>query len=217
MAGFTRDIGVEPDDLNLAVSLFFVTFVTLQPASAAMGRWLGAKNWIPIIMMGWGACTIAQAWTNNKASLITIRLLIGAFESGFYPTAVAYLSTWYTSFDLAVRIALFYGQYAVAGAFGGSIAYGVFQIKGGTLHNWQWLFIIEGAATCVVAAVAWFWLPTGPQSAWFLNRENRKLVVNRIRRETAMYVQHDDEDNGLGKGRLTKRDWIETAKDWKLW
>jgi hypothetical protein len=43
------------------------------------------------------------------------------FEAGFYPTAVAYLSTFYTRFDLAVRIGLFYGQYAVAGAFSGSI------------------------------------------------------------------------------------------------
>jgi hypothetical protein len=47
--------------------------------------------------------------------------LIGLFEAGFYPTAVFYLSTFYTRFDLAVRIALFYGQYAVAGAFSGAI------------------------------------------------------------------------------------------------
>jgi len=53
--------------------------------------------------------------------LIAIRLLIGVFEAGFYPTAVFYLSTFYTRFDLAVRIALFYGQYAVAGAFSGAI------------------------------------------------------------------------------------------------
>jgi MFS family permease len=53
--------------------------------------------------------------------LITIRLLIGVFEAGFYPTAIFYLSTFYTRFDLAVRIALFYGQYAIAGAFSGAI------------------------------------------------------------------------------------------------
>ncbi len=34
---------------------------------------------------------------------------------------MAYLSTFYTRFDLAVRIGLFYGMYAVAGAFSGSI------------------------------------------------------------------------------------------------
>ena len=50
-----------------------------------------------------------------------MRLLIGVFEAGFYPTALFYLSSFYTRFDLAVRIALFYGQYAIAGAFSGAI------------------------------------------------------------------------------------------------
>ena len=47
--------------------------------------------------------------------------MIGAFEAGFYPTAVAYLSFFYCRFDLAVRVGLFYGQYAIAGAFSGAI------------------------------------------------------------------------------------------------
>jgi MFS family permease len=71
------------------------------------------------------SCQFLQP-TSNKylprtAQLIAIRLLIGLFEAGFYPTAVFYLSTFYTRFDLAVRIALFYGQYAIAGAFSGAI------------------------------------------------------------------------------------------------
>jgi hypothetical protein len=49
--GFSRDIGATPDDLNLAISLFFITFVILQPPSAAVGRWLGAKHWISILMV----------------------------------------------------------------------------------------------------------------------------------------------------------------------
>lgn len=51
--GFTSDIGAQPEDLNTAVSLFFATFVTFQPLSAAVGRYLGARNWIPILMVCW--------------------------------------------------------------------------------------------------------------------------------------------------------------------
>lgn len=49
--GFTADIGAQPEDLNTAVSLFFVTFVIFQPLSAAVGRWVGARHWIPILMV----------------------------------------------------------------------------------------------------------------------------------------------------------------------
>lgn len=65
--------------------------------------------------------TIANAFIRGRSALIAMRLMVGAFEAGFYPTAVAYLSCFYRRYDLAVRLALFYGQYAIAGAFSGSI------------------------------------------------------------------------------------------------
>lgn len=49
--GFTDDIGALPEDFNLAVSCFFVTFVLFQPLSAAVGWWLGPRHWISIMMV----------------------------------------------------------------------------------------------------------------------------------------------------------------------
>ncbi|OLN87016.1 High-affinity nicotinic acid transporter 1 [Colletotrichum chlorophyti] len=215
--GFTTDIGAAPDDLNLAVSLFFITFVLLQPPSAAVGRWLGAKHWIPIMMLGWGLVTLGQAWINGRGALIATRLLIGAFEAGFYPTAVAYLSFFYCRYDLAVRVGLFYGQYAVAGAFSGAISYGVFHLNSGPLKNWQYLFIIEGALTVFFGLIAWFLLPSGPGSAWFLTPEERQFAAERIRQDNALYVEHVYRDDGVEEDRLTVRDFVETARDWKFW
>jgi MFS family permease len=96
---------------------------------------------MPAIMLCWGVFTIAHAWIKSNGMLIAFRLLIGMFEAGFYPTACFYLSTFYTRYDLAIRIGLFYGMYAIAGAFSGAIAYGIFQIHG-ALYGWQYLFII---------------------------------------------------------------------------
>ncbi|KAF4986218.1 hypothetical protein FDECE_16066 [Fusarium decemcellulare] len=215
--GFTTDIGAEPDDLNEAVSLFFVTFVVLQPVSAAVGRYIGARHWIPFLMFCWGAVTIGQAFIKGRGALIATRLLIGAFEAGFYPTAVAYLSFFYPRYDFCVRLALFYGQYAIAGAFSGSISYGVFHIRNGHLKNWQYLFIIEGALTCFFALIAWVWLPNGPGTAWFLGPEERILAVRRMQQDNAAYVEHEYGEDGIETNRLSKRDFVETLKDWKLW
>ncbi|KAH6639156.1 major facilitator superfamily transporter [Boeremia exigua] len=212
--GFSTDIGATPDDLNLAVSLFFVTFVLLQPLSAGVGRWLGAKHWITMMMLGWGTFTVAHAFTRGKASLLTLRLLVGAFEAGFFPTAVIYLSTFYCSYDLAVRIALFYGQYAVAGAFSGSIAYGIFHIKTSTLYNWQLLFVIEGELTILLGVISWFWLPRGPEEAWFLCESDRQYVATRVLSDITTSSCDTDAST---KPKLSKRDVKETIKDWKLW
>lgn len=53
--------------------------------------------------------------------MIATRLLIGVFEAGFYPTAVAYLASFYPRYDMAVRLGLFFGQYAIASAFSGAL------------------------------------------------------------------------------------------------
>ncbi|KAG9381241.1 Allantoate transport protein [Pyrenophora tritici-repentis] len=181
--GFTTDIGATSDDLNFAVSVFFITFVLLQPP---LGR-----HW----KVGWGIFTLAHAFIHGRSALIAVRLMIGVFEAGFYPTTITYLSTFYSRYDLGVRIGLFYGQYAVAGAFSASI---------------------EGGLTILVALVAWFWLPRGPGSAWFLNSDEQKFVVRRIRKDNISYVTHEYGTDGVERDRLTKRDIVETAKDWKL-
>jgi MFS family permease len=59
------------------------------------------------------------AVTDNPGALIVARLLVGVFEAGFYSTAVAYLASFYSRYDLGVRLALFYGQYSIANAFSG--------------------------------------------------------------------------------------------------
>jgi MFS family permease len=68
-----------------------------------------------------GLIHLANAFIRGRSALIAVRLIVGAFEAGFNPTAVAYLSCSYRGYDLAVRFALFYGQYAIAGTFSGGI------------------------------------------------------------------------------------------------
>ncbi|KAK4173065.1 putative transporter [Triangularia setosa] len=206
--GFTDDIGALPDDLNLAVSLFFVTFVLFQMPSAAVGQWLGPSTWLPIMMLCWGTMTMIQAFIWGKAALITTRLLIGVFEAGFYPTCIIYLGSFYSRFDLATRIGLFYGQYAIASAFSGGLSYAIFQISQAWLKPWQLLFLIEGVLTCILGIVAWLWLPTRPMGAWFLSHDERQFVADRV---------NGVESGDVAYSSLTRRDFIETLRDWKLW
>ncbi|KAK3381098.1 major facilitator superfamily transporter [Podospora didyma] len=210
--GFTDDIGVLPDDLNHAVSLFFVAFVLFQVPSSIVGRWIGPNNWIPIIMFLWGLVTFAHAFIRGRDQLIAMRVLIGVLEAGFYPTAVAYLASFYRPYDLATRLASFFGMYAIAGAFSGLLAYGIFQIDHPELKTWQLLFILEGTVTCILALAAWAWLPTGPDTAWFLSKQERSFLVDRVRRDSPESVEVRDR-----KECSLWQDITETVRDWKPW
>jgi hypothetical protein len=85
------------------------------------------------------------------------------------------------------------------------------------LHNWQWLFIIEGVLTVTMAIIAWFWLPTGPEFAWFLSDEERLLAAARILKDHDDHATHDDNVECVERELLSIRDVTETARDWKTW
>lgn len=60
-------------------------------------------------------------------------------------------------------------------------------------------------------------MPVAPASAWFLNKEDRAYATERMRLDNALFIDHAYSKTGVEKDRLTKRDVIETLKDWKLW
>ncbi|GFZ45964.1 hypothetical protein JCM24511_03697 [Saitozyma sp. JCM 24511] len=205
---FTQDVGMPANAVNNAVSLFFITFIIFQPISSAIGKAVGVKYWMPFLMVSWGLFTLAHAYVKSEGELIAFRLMVGVFEAGFYPCSVYYLSTCYIRYDLAFRVAIFYGCYAIAGAFSGLIAYGLLQVKG-ALYPWQYLFIVEGAFTCALGVFALFWLPRHISTAWFLKEDEREWAAERMARDSG------GQDN-VSVG-ITMRDVKESLKDWKFW
>ncbi|TGZ77187.1 MFS general substrate transporter [Ascodesmis nigricans] len=193
-AGFTKHAGLEPRDINDAVSAFFVAFVALQPVGAALGKRVGAARWVGGVMMVWGLLTTLMAGVKTREGLLTLRAAIGALEAGFYPTTVFYLSLFYTRYEFAQRLGMFYGQYAVAGAFGGLVSYIVFSIfpsedTADSKDGWkgyQVLFVLEGVLTMLVAGLAFFWLPAGPGSSWWLSPEEAQLAEKRVLSDRAV-------------------------------
>jgi hypothetical protein len=96
-------------------------------------------------------------------------------------------------------------------------AFGVFHLRRYGLYNWQYHFLIEGIFTILIAAVAWFWLPAGPGSAWLLDANERLLAVERMTKDNVDYTPMYSSSSGVLEDQLTKRDVVETAKDWKTW
>ncbi|KAK5122336.1 hypothetical protein LTR85_004247 [Meristemomyces frigidus] len=199
-AGFTHDAGLSAGDLNTSLAFFFAFFVALQPVGAALGRKYGMARWVPACMSLWGLCTILHIWVKTRWQLICLRIAIASLEAGFYPTTVSYLSLFYTRYEFAVRLGIFYGQTAVAGALGGVLSWAVFSrfskppsgpqlppgetvdaMQNSGWKSWEVLFLIEGCTTMAIALVGFFWLPHSADSAWFFTTQERMWAEQRIR------------------------------------
>ena len=59
----------------------------------------------------------------NLAGFFVARFFLGVAESGLFPGVVYYFSMWYKRRERQFRISLFFSAAALAGSFGGLMAY----------------------------------------------------------------------------------------------
>ena len=122
------------------------------------------SRYMGIAMMAWAVVSALPAVVHNYTGLLLVRFFLGLTEAPYYPGAVYMLSIFYTRKEIATRIAILYTGNILATAFAGLIAAGVFHGMDHTagLSGWQWLFILQGIVTFLVAVIGFFCLPDYP-------------------------------------------------------
>ncbi|KAJ3779191.1 major facilitator superfamily domain-containing protein [Lentinula raphanica] len=186
--GWDKDIGLTGDQYYLLVMIFYVPFCLFGTPISIFVKKFSAARVLPLMMIGFGAMSLFTSIAKNFSQIFAIRWFLGIFESAMLPGVVYYLSTFYKRGELASRVGLFYAAAAIAGAFSGLIAFGVFQINNPHHHSWQYLFWIEGSGTVTFALFAFFWLPRSSDTWWILTEEEKAVARRRILEDSSSEI-----------------------------
>ncbi|KAI8286328.1 hypothetical protein K4K60_000509 [Colletotrichum sp. SAR11_57] len=108
-SSFVKDANVSPDDIPNSLSLFSATYVPLQPFMVILARRVGVKYFLGLQLIAWGGLCMCHAAIRGSGTLIALRLLIGAAESGFTQIGMFYMSTLYPKYDVGFRVGMFTG------------------------------------------------------------------------------------------------------------
>lgn len=186
--GFVRqhlatDLGIGAAAYGLGAGLFFVSYALFEVPSNMMLQRFGAKVWLTRIMVTWGLAATGMAFVQGETSFYVMRLLLGAAEAGFFPGVLYYFTQWLPRDQRGKAMAIFLSGSALASVLSGPISGGLMLINGAGLHGWQWMFLIEGMASVVLAGFVWFWLDSKPQDAQWLSRAEQDAVVDEIAEE----------------------------------
>ncbi|KAH7171500.1 major facilitator superfamily domain-containing protein [Dactylonectria macrodidyma] len=190
--GFEEDLNFKGNDFANLTSLFYVTYVIFEiPWVLAVKRY-GANSVIAIAIILWSIVVISTGFIHSYTHAVVLRLILGFTEAGIFPALSFLISTIYPRGSQAKRIAVLYGSTALAGAFGGLIAYAI-QMMGDRLGiaAWRWLFIIEGAISIVFGLACWATLPRSSEEAWFLKEDEKRLMKDRRARDI-VYTGSDE-------------------------
>ncbi|KAJ2402185.1 hypothetical protein GGI23_000895 [Coemansia sp. RSA 2559] len=128
-------------------------------------------------------------------------------ECGFTAGVLLTLSFFYPKSRLTGRVAFFYVSAPLANALSGPLASGLSQIHHATIKRWQWVFILEGVLTIVVALFGYYILQDHPEKCTFLNDDDKEFIVAYKKGEGSLG----------GSQKLSFADTKRALLDWQLW
>lgn len=179
-----EDLGLSKAAFGFASSLYFVAYFLFEvPSNLAMQK-VGARLWIPRIMISWGIVSMCMSLVQNTTSLYIVRFLLGAAEAGFFPGVVLYLTWWIPSRYRARIIASFMVAIPLANFIGSPLSGLILSMDGWLgLRGWHLLFIIEGLPAVLLGIAAWFILRDRPHQANWLSSEQKQWLETTLESE----------------------------------
>lgn len=188
----SAEIGLTATAFGLGAGIFFVGYVVFEIPSNLWMTKVGAKKTLARIMIGWGVVSASTMFVWNDISFYVVRFLLGAFEAGFAPGLVLFLTFWYPAAQRAKIMAYILTGIAVAGIIGGpvsgAILTGMHQVAG--LSGWQWMFLLEALPTILLGFLVFRVLADSPEEADWLNAREKSIIHDALEADRAAGNHH---------------------------
>jgi len=85
LGGLEKDLGMSGTDFNLATSILFVGYLTMQLPSNLLLTRIRPSMYLGCVMALWGAVSACTAATHSFGGLIIVRVFLGVAEAPFFP------------------------------------------------------------------------------------------------------------------------------------
>ncbi len=187
-------LGFSDKVYGLGAGIFFAGYFFFQvPSNLALAR-VGARRWIAVIMVLWGAISASMVLVGTPRSFYLLRFLLGAAEAGFFPGMILYLRRWFPSAARARAVALFMTAGPLAGVVGGPVSGALLSLHSASLAGWQWLFLIEGLPAVLLGGVVLVYLADRPEVAPWLTSAERAWLTQELMSEGSTHPQASKND-----------------------
>lgn len=158
---------------GFGAGVFFVGYLLLEVPSNLLTQRLGARFTFMRIMVLWGLAAVATAFVSTPLQFYVLRFLLGAFEAGFFPGVILYLTYWYPNERRGFVTGQFIFAAPLGGVVGGPVSGWLMGHMGGAagLAGWQWCFMLEGLPAVILGFLCLTLTDKPDEAAWLSTRE----------------------------------------------
>jgi D-galactonate transporter len=195
---------------GLGAGIFFIGYVTFGVPSNLILHKLGARRWIAVMMMTWGALSACMLFVSTPVEFYVLRFFTGVAEAGFFPGMVLYFTKWFPAHKRGQVMALFMSAIPVSGLIGGPLSGWMlshFSAGQGGMDGWQWLFLLQGIPTVLLGVAVLFYLNDSLAQAPWLTAEEK----------TAMQKALDEDEAQRSSGTHAVHSFGAVLRDWHVW
>lgn len=185
----SADIGLSDATFGLGAGIFFIGYAVCEIPSNLLLQRFGARFWIARILVVWGIISVCFMFVTSPTQFLSLRLLLGIAEAGFYPGIILYLTFWFPTKLRSQVSALFIIGIPIAGLIGGPLSGAIMKSLDGAfgLHGWQWLFLLEGSPAVIGGIATYLYLSDGPKEAKWLTPQERNIIIPTLEAEDAAH------------------------------
>lgn len=176
---FLSELHLDEAAFGMITAVFFFGYIAFEVPSNLLLMRVGAPATLTRIMVLWGAVVVSMMFARNEFWLYVQRFLLGAFEAGFFPGVLLYLSFWFPNHRRGRATSLFLVGIPLSGLVGGAISGAVMEGMDGWLglRGWRWLFLVDGFPAILLGLAAMFVLTDRPENARYLSDAEKQVVV----------------------------------------
>ncbi|CAJ2504579.1 Uu.00g119730.m01.CDS01 [Anthostomella pinea] len=179
--GLTTPDGTVTQQYSWLTTCIYITILVVEyPQNYIIARVPVAK-YLGFSITAWGAVLACHAVCHNFTGLVTVRTLLGLFESACQPIFVVLSSMWYRREEQAATVTYWYMMNGAQQIVGGLLAYCFTLITTGPLKSWQWLFLCYGIISVFFGIFVFFYMPDSPMRAKCFTEADKHLMVERVR------------------------------------
>ncbi|KAJ3857182.1 MFS general substrate transporter [Lentinula lateritia] len=217
LKGLQADLNLNDTQYATCISVLFAGYIFMQvPSTLVMNAIPKPRLFMATVVGLWGIISALTSLCDNFSDLVVCRFFLGFVEAAFYPSAVYYLSRWYTRKEVGFRIAFLNAGNMLAQGLGGLFAAGILggmeDVKG--IRGWRWLYIIEGSITVAFGLLLPFLLADYPPSTSWLSDRERVIAQGRLVTDVGI-IDNPENDEKTGSGIM--RGVFMAISDIKVW